>query len=79
MMIGKQKGLRSYDMGGGGEYKRKYGGSEIEVPWFRKSKYSWLRYMRELAEHSHKFRREWLGRFPSASPTMEAKTRPTLG
>jgi len=23
MKIGKQKGLRTYDMGGGGEYKRK--------------------------------------------------------
>jgi hypothetical protein len=79
MKIGKQKGLRAYDMGGGGEYKRKYGGSQIVVPWFRKSKYPWLRYMRELAEHSHRFRREWLGRFYTALPTVEAKTRPTLG
>jgi hypothetical protein len=60
MKIGRRKGLRIYDMGGGGEYKRKYGGCEIEVPWFRKSKYSWLRYMREIAEHSHKLTREWL-------------------
>jgi CelD/BcsL family acetyltransferase involved in cellulose biosynthesis len=57
--IGKRKGLHTYDMGGGGDYKRKYGGSEIEVPWFRKSKYPWLRFMRELAERGHKFAREW--------------------
>ncbi len=29
MKIGKRKGIRIYDMGGGGEYKRKYGGKEI--------------------------------------------------
>ena len=63
MRIGKRKGLRTYDMGGGGDYKRKYGGSEIQVPWFRKSKYPWLRYLREWAEHSHKLKREWLGGF----------------
>jgi hypothetical protein len=57
--IGRRKGLHTYDMGGGGDYKRKYGGSEIEVPWFRKSKYPWLRFMRELAERGHKFGREW--------------------
>jgi hypothetical protein len=60
MKIGRRMGLRTYDMGGGGEYKRKYGGCGIEVPWFRKSKYSWLRYMREIAEHSHKLTRGWL-------------------
>ena len=36
MKIGKQNGVHTYDMGGGGEYKRKYGGCEIAVPWFRK-------------------------------------------
>jgi hypothetical protein len=62
MKIGKQKGLRTYDMGGGGEYKRKYGGSEIEVPWFRKSKYPWIRYLREMAQDSHKVRQQCIGR-----------------
>jgi hypothetical protein len=63
MKIGKQKGLRTYDMGGGGEYKRKYGGSEIEVPWFRKSKYPWIRYLRDMAQQSHKVRQQSFGRF----------------
>jgi len=63
MRIGKRKGLRIYNMGGGGEYKRKYGGSEIQVPWFRKSKYPWIRVMRDLSEHGHKATREWFGRF----------------
>ena len=63
MKIGKQKSLRSYDMGGGGEYKRKYGGGEIAVPWFRKSKYPWIRSLRDLAQHSQKLRQECLGWF----------------
>jgi hypothetical protein len=63
MKLGKQKGLRTYDMGGGGAYKRKYGGSEIAVPWFRKSKYPWVRYLRDKAQHSHKVRQKWIGRF----------------
>ncbi len=59
--IGKKKGLHTYDMGGGGDYKKKYGGCEIAVPWFRKSKYSWIRYMREMAGQSHKVKQRVLG------------------
>ncbi len=62
MKIGKRKGIRIYDMGGGREYKRKYGGKEIAVPWFRKSKYPWIRYMRDMAEQSHKVRQHCIGR-----------------
>jgi CelD/BcsL family acetyltransferase involved in cellulose biosynthesis len=78
MKIGKRMGLGIYDMGGGGEYKRKYGGREIEVPWFRKSKYHWLSYMRELAERSHRLRRGWLGRFTAKSASVEIKTRSSV-
>ena len=63
MKFARQKGLHTYDMGGGGEYKKKYGGKEIEVPWFRKSKYPWIRCLREMAQRSHKVRQYWLGRF----------------
>ena len=61
MQVGKSKGIRVYDMGGDGDYKRKYGGSEIAVPWFRKSKYRWIRYARELAEQTHMVGRRCLG------------------
>jgi hypothetical protein len=54
MKIGKRKGLRLYDMGGSGEYKRKYGGQEIEVPWVKKSKCFWIHYLRDMAEKGHK-------------------------
>jgi len=61
MKLARGKGIRIYDMGGGGEYKRKYGGKEIEVPWFRKSKYPWIRYMRDIAQQSYKIRKRFLG------------------
>ena len=61
MKIGKQKGLRTYDMGGGGEYKRKYGGSEITVPWLQKSKYPWIGHLRDMAQHGHKMGQQCMG------------------
>jgi hypothetical protein len=63
MKIGKKKGMRIYDMGGGGEYKRKYGGNQIEVPWFAKSKYRWIHIMRDIAQQSHKIHQHCLGQF----------------
>jgi predicted N-acyltransferase len=62
MRFAKTVGLRTYDMGGGGEYKRKYGGHEIEVPWVRTSKFAWVGYMRDLAERIHMARQQWCGR-----------------
>jgi hypothetical protein len=61
MKIGRRIGLHTYDMGGGGVYKQKYGGSAFGVPWFRKSKYPWISYMRDLAERGIRFRQECLG------------------
>jgi hypothetical protein len=63
MKIGKQKGLRTYDMGGGGEYKRKYGGREIAVPWIRKSKYLWVCHLRDMAQRGYALRQRSLGRW----------------
>jgi len=63
MKIGKKNGVQTYDMGGGGGYKRKYGGCEIAVPWIRKSKYHLIGYLREMAQHSYKLRQQSLGRF----------------
>ena len=54
MRLGKRRGVRIYDMGGDGQYKKKYGGSEIAVPWIRTSKYPWVRYVREMAERGYK-------------------------
>jgi hypothetical protein len=50
MRYWRKRGIQKYDMGGGGEYKKKYGGYPICVPWFRKSKYRSICKMRNSAE-----------------------------
>lgn len=50
MRYWKQRRMRIYDMGGSGEYKRKYGGTEINVPWFRTSKYRWIPIVRNACK-----------------------------
>lgn len=45
----KARGMVRYDMGGGGAYKRKFGGAEIMVPWIRSSRYPGLEVMRRVA------------------------------
>lgn len=53
MLYWKARGIQRLDMGGAGEYKRKYGGSEIAIPWVRKSKYPWIMTMREHASRTY--------------------------
>jgi hypothetical protein len=50
MLYWKEHGIAKCDMGGGGEYKRKYGGYDIEVPWIRKSRYPGLELARKMAQ-----------------------------
>jgi len=39
MRYWKQRGVKFFDWGGGGEYKEKYGVRPLSVPWFCKSRY----------------------------------------
>lgn len=39
MRYWKARGITSCDLGGGAEYKRKYGAIEIPVPYFRVSRF----------------------------------------
>jgi hypothetical protein len=59
----KERGALACDMGGGGEYKLKYGGRPIVIPWRRRSKYSWVGVLRRLAQQSHARLRRFRGRF----------------
>jgi hypothetical protein len=61
MRYWKQRGMRVYDMGGGGEYKRKYGGHEIRVPWLRISKYRCMEPLRGLTMCVFEWRQRCLG------------------
>jgi hypothetical protein len=62
MKYWKARGVTRYDMGGGGEYKRKYGGYEIAVPWIRKSRYPGLGILRSLAKQMAGWRQWTLGK-----------------
>lgn len=62
MRYWRARGIRRYDMGGGGEYKRKFGGYDIAVPWLRRSKYPLISSLRTLVKEALTLRRRWLGR-----------------
>jgi hypothetical protein len=49
MRYWKARGATALDMGGGGEYKRKYGPVELSVPFFRISRIPGLGRLREVA------------------------------
>jgi hypothetical protein len=57
----KERGITRYDMVGAGEYKRKYGGYEIAVPWVRKSKYAMLEHLRNTAKSAIAWRQHFMG------------------
>ena len=60
MKYWKARGMRCYDMGGGGEYKRKFGGHEIRVPWSQASKYPGIHFVRDLTKHLFSWRQSAL-------------------
>jgi CelD/BcsL family acetyltransferase involved in cellulose biosynthesis len=49
----KARGIEAFDMGGGGEYKRKYGGEEVVIPHVIRSRFPGLRAMREVVRQLH--------------------------
>ncbi|MFI5362532.1 MAG: GNAT family N-acetyltransferase [Elusimicrobiota bacterium] len=46
----KARGISFFDMGGSGEYKRKYGGYDIAVPWVRTSRFGAVSRLRNAAQ-----------------------------
>lgn len=83
MRYWKKRGIQFYDMGGVGDYKRKYGGYEIAVPWFRKSRYPALSIMRNAAKGLFKLSQSVSGLFvrkplkQEAAEEMDAVRRPS--
>jgi len=61
MKYWKVRGMKFYDMGGGGEYKRKFGGREISVPWVQASKYPGVPFIRDFARKLFSWRQRSLG------------------
>jgi len=67
MKYWKARGIARYDMGGSGDYKRKYGGYDISVPRFMLPRYPMLMTLRNLAERAWKIRQSLAGRGRGAS------------
>lgn len=58
----RDRGMTVLDLGGGGEYKLKYGPREISVPHFRASRFRALPVLRQVAQRAIKQRQALLGR-----------------
>ncbi|MFZ5868518.1 MAG: GNAT family N-acetyltransferase [Thermodesulfobacteriota bacterium] len=58
----KRRGLRVFDMVGGGDYKKKYGGTHIRIPWVRRSKSRRIAFLRAKAETVLLSRQKALGK-----------------
>jgi len=67
----KARGMHKFDMGGGGEYKRKYGGYEISVPWLRVSRYVGLESARAVAVRIIKAQQHLRGLSKNRKPGRE--------
>lgn len=67
MRYWQARGIKKCDMGGGGEYKRKYGGQKINIPWFRKSRYPVLASLRNFASRLQSYRQQVMGRLKAES------------
>jgi hypothetical protein len=61
MQYWRSRGVRRYDMGGGGEYKRKFGGKEIAIPWVRRSRYPAVERLRGIAQQAFRWRQALFG------------------
>ena len=57
----KSRGAIRLDYGGGGAYKQKFGATSIALPWFRKSRYPLLEFMRSSAQRMVTARQRFWG------------------
>ena len=57
----KRRGMRYHDLGGGGLYKRKYGGHPVDHYRLVKSKYAWIAFARDCAFRAFKVRQRVFG------------------
>jgi hypothetical protein len=57
----KRRGMRAHNLGGGGDYKRKYGGQPTDYYRLWKSKYPWIALARDCAFRAFKLKLRVLG------------------
>ena len=70
MRYWKARGIEVFDLGGGAEYKRKYGVVEVPVPYFTLSRYRVLAAARALAKRGVKLRQAARGRLKTIRGTQ---------
>lgn len=66
MRYWKARGIEWLDLGGGADYKRKYGTVEVPVPFFRISRFRAISAARHLAKRVFRLRQAALGRVAAA-------------
>jgi CelD/BcsL family acetyltransferase involved in cellulose biosynthesis len=76
MQYWKKRGIQRYDMIGMRDYKKKYGGREIFVPWIRKSKYPVFGQLRNCAEKLVSIRQKCVGAWNIALSWKTGADRP---
>jgi len=64
----KARGVARFDMGGGGAYKAKYGGTPIAVPWLRASRSGVVSLLRSGAETALRLKQRITPRRPKNAP-----------
>ncbi len=75
MRYWKKRGAETYDWGGEGPYKEKYGCQVHRVPWFTKSRYKFISKLRDQAKEMFAMKQRVIGRF-RARPAPAATTAP---
>src|SRR4051794_13102645 len=69
------RGVRLFDLGGGADYKQKFGGQRTSIPYVRKSRVPGMLAVRDLAAHVYKRRAMRVGRSaPQPVPAPSAAT-----
>jgi hypothetical protein len=58
----KARGVTTFDWGGGGSYKEKYGVVPVRVPWFRKSRFKAMDLLRDGARRAFEMRQRMLAK-----------------
>jgi len=71
----RERGVELFDFGGGGDYKRKFGGPERQIPVMRRSRVPGLLTLRNAAAYVYK-RRAMRGPAPAPTPARAATPFP---
>jgi len=71
MRYWKRRGVTVYDWGGEGSYKEKYGCVAHRVPWFTKSRFAFLRVLREGAREMFARKQKLMGRLQGTRSMTE--------